>query len=183
MKRISYLIISAFCFVLIIAALMLQGCAFSHPVGNPGHMYDQRFQDWLQRQQKEGWNADLIGDIISGCQYVGEYVTEKQDGVTDHWMTYGEFVRNNFEGDCDDFVAFEAGTLRKLGYHHKLWWIIIGMPLGNHCQLEVELPDGSTKIYESISTAFPIIMSMIDPIAFLNYALPARLVGRYEITM
>ena len=181
MKRNSYLLIAALCWIAILAIVM-QGCAFSHPYGSPGSVYDEKFREWQERQQREGWTAGLVSDVISGCQYVGEYEAEKQDGVTDHWKTYGEFVKDNYTGDCEDFAFFEAGTLKRLGYPHRIWVLIVRMMLGDHVKIEIEMPDGSHEFFDGTGDYYPIVAGMLDPVCFLNYiAWPVRLVGRYEI--
>ena len=56
------------------------------------------------------------------------------------------------------------------------------MLAGDHARIDVEMPDGSVKRYDSLGEVFPIVMGLIDPLCLLNNVLiPARTVARYEI--
>ena len=168
MRREHSLIIGLICTAAVALILVMQGCAYVQPI-DPADSYQEQFKEWQERQMREGWTAGLVSDVIGGCVDVGAYAWVYGGG--DHWQTYAEFIRSGYKGDCEDFAFFAAGTLRRLGYPHRIWLTIYLMPMGGHACLDVELPDGRVKHYNSLGLLAD--LDMILP--------PARLVARYEV--
>jgi len=136
---------------------MFTGCSAYFQPANPSSVYQNKIQEWQQRQESEGWTSALVGEIIAGCLQVAKY--EAEPYPRDHWKTYSEFVKSDFRGDCEDITFFAGMTLRRLGYPHGIKRVIYRNPLikvgdyyADHTVLAVEMPDGRWKVFNSVGT-------------------------------
>lgn len=126
---------------------ILYACDWSPPTAqqpNRSPYYD-KIRQWQEQIRKEGWSAATVDDIINETRRLTKYETEFED----NWLTPAAFIRAGFQGDCEDIAIFMMGTLKRVGYPHKVRILVIRDILYDHAQLKVQLPDGKWKWYES----------------------------------
>jgi hypothetical protein len=75
--------------------------------------------------------------------------------IVDHWDTPKEFMRKGFSGDCEDITVFMMGTLKRLGYPHRVRVLIVEGLFEDHALLRLEMPEGGWKVYDVVPPDVP----------------------------
>jgi hypothetical protein len=127
-----------------------------HPV------YREMIQEWQMRIQKEGWSESQVHSILFQFRSLATYRME----IRDHWDTPKEFIRKGFSGDCEDITVFMMGTMKRLGYPHRVRILIVHGLFEDHALLRVEMPEGGWKIYDAVPRSVPSRQaSLLKPVA------------------
>lgn len=136
-------------YLLTLLSICFIGCSsiYTQPT-NPGADYRWYIERWQQQIKSEGWTESLVTDVTKTCLMISKY--KPDDKQIDHWMSYQEFQKAGFVGDCEDISTFMYGTLKRIGYPYGLKMRIIRMPSGDHAVLMAELPGGKWKMYNSL---------------------------------
>jgi hypothetical protein len=132
-------------FFLLFLSLCFSGCVFLQPK-DPAGVYEMNVIEWQERIKKEGWSKRMVDEITAQCASIAAFRFEE----TDYWMTPREFIEAGFKGDCEDIAIFQMGTLKRLGYPHRVRIRIVKTLTGHHAICRVELPNGKWKSYESV---------------------------------
>ncbi len=149
--------------------LILNSCAALyqspklHEGGGIKVKYEEQIKDWQERVKKEKWSENLVDEIVQTSQVFAQYTTDKNPDYrwkNDYWFTPLEMINANFKGDCEDIGSLILGTLKKLNYPYGARLLIVGTILSfvDHLLVNVELPDGRWKKYETVK----LFLSEID---------------------
>ncbi|MEW6668902.1 MAG: hypothetical protein AB1512_27145 [Thermodesulfobacteriota bacterium] len=140
--------------------LVVAGCAGTYqaaPERIHGIYFDQ-IKEWQKRIQENGWSRQDLDDVVQGCLKYVKYEAETDD----HWDTPQEFMNKGFRGDCEDIAVFMMATLRRLQYPRSVRILAVKTLMGDHAVLKVEMPDGSSKMYETV----PVPLIEIDQLFY-----------------
>jgi len=134
---------------LILLSIVMLGCL---SMERKREVYDYKFNEWQQRQQREGWTSEIVSEIADSVRAMNDY---RLEGSRDYWKTYGDWLKDGLRGDCEDTVFAISGTLRRMGYPHGMELVIKQSLLedGQHAVIRIEMPDGTKRTFESIPTA------------------------------
>lgn len=133
--------------------LFAWGCAAPGPTGREWvqPVYREKINEWQMRIQREGWSESQIHSILRQFRALAAYRME----IVDHWDTPKEFMRKGFSGDCEDITVFMMGTLKQLGYPHRVRVLIVAGLFEDHALLRLEMPEGGWKVYDVVPPNVP----------------------------
>ncbi|MEW6664903.1 MAG: hypothetical protein AB1512_06750 [Thermodesulfobacteriota bacterium] len=131
----------------LVVFLCLAGCEATKSASGSGvsDLYYHRIRDWQKRIDREGWTVGRVNEVLGETL---TFVTYRME-IDDHWDTPREFILRGFQGDCEDIAVFMMGTLKYLGYPHKVRVLAVRGTFSGHALLKVEMPDGQWGIYET----------------------------------
>jgi len=116
--------------------------------------YEEQIKDWQERVRKEKWSENLVDEIVQTSQVFAQYTPDKNPDYrwkNDYWFTPQEMIDANLQGDCEDIGSLIFGTLKKLDYPYEVRLLIVEtIQLSDHLLVNVELPDGRWKKYETV---------------------------------
>ena len=129
------------------------GCAAPGPAGREWvqPVYREKINEWQMRIRREGWSENRIHSILRQFRGLAAYRME----IVDHWDTPKEFMRKGFSGDCEDITVFMMGTLKRLGYPHRVRVLIVQGLFEDHALLRLEMPQGGWKVYDVVPPGVP----------------------------
>ena len=126
-----------------------------HEGGGIKVKYEEQIKDWQERVRKEKWSENLVDEIVQTSQVFAKYTPDKNPDYrwkNDYWFTPQEMIDANFKGDCEDIGSLIFGTLKKLNYPYDVRLLIVEtIQLSDHLLVNVELPDGRWKKYETVN--------------------------------
>ena len=118
------------------------------PTGTKKQLYyESLIETWQGKIKKEGWSVRLVHKIYWDSIFLASY---KGEGNKDYWMTYNEFIKADFKGDCEDIAAYIFGTFKRLEYPYQTRIRVVMGSLGDHALISIEMPGGKWKVFESV---------------------------------
>jgi len=133
--------------------------------------YLKQVKSWEKQGKEKGWSEDLVDDVINELfnYFKAEIDTPKEDKDLrdswwlpkdaeskftkgykyDDWKTYGEIIKGNFIGDCDEKSFLDYKTLKEAGYPHDVRILVVRYWAGYHFYTHVKLPNGTWKKYNT----------------------------------
>jgi hypothetical protein len=136
--------------------LLAVGCEGTRGVAPnaKGSLYFDKIRDWQKRINREGWSAARVEEVLG---HTLSFVTYRME-LDDHWDTPSEFIDRGFQGDCEDIAVFMMGTLKRVGYPHRVTVLALQGWFSGHAVLKVEMPDGTWRIYDTM----PLSLRVVD---------------------
>lgn len=133
--------------------IVTSGCAATGTGGRDWvqPVYREKIREWQMRIRREGWSESRVHAVLSQFRTLAAYRME----IVDHWDTPREFAEKGFSGDCEDIAVFMMGTLKRLGYPHRVHILIVQGLFEDHALLRVETATGVWRVYDVVPGSVP----------------------------